>query len=115
VTGRDADAAAVDRALARYRVDRAIAHLTPPLARALASASGDAALTPAETLRMARPLVRAAAGCADDFEALLVPLARASIATLSEHLFALAVAPSPAPRARGLERELIALRDALLA
>jgi small GTP-binding protein len=115
VTGRDADAAAADRALARYRVDRAIAHLAPPLARALASASGAAALSPAETLRMARPLVRAAAGCADDFETLLVPLARASIATLSEHLFALAVAPAPAPRARGLERELIALRDALLA
>ncbi len=115
VTGRDADAAAADRALARYRVDRAIAHLAPPLARALASASGAAALSPAETLRMARPLVRAAAACAEDYETFLVPLARSSIATLSEHLFALAVAPSPAPRARGLERELIALRDALLA
>jgi small GTP-binding protein len=114
ITGRDADAAAADRALARYRVDRAIAHLAPPLARALASASGDVALSPAETLRMARPLVRTAAACADDFDALVPPLARASIATLSEHLFALAVAPSPAPRARGLERELIALRDALL-
>jgi small GTP-binding protein len=115
ITGRDADAAATDRALARYRVDRAIAHLAPPLARALASASGDAALSPAETLRLARPIVRAAAACSDEFEPLLVPLCRASISTLSEHLFALALAPSPAPRARGLERELVALRDALLA
>jgi hypothetical protein len=59
--------------------------------------------------------VRAAASSSahDEYDGILVPLARSAIATLVEHLFALAVAAPPPPRAEGLLREFAALADAL--
>jgi cellulose synthase operon protein C len=111
--GRDRSSAAADPVLARYRVDRAVASLAPPLARALASLGHDS-LSPAELAPFARSLVRAAASCSPpEPEALLPPLARAAVATLVEQLFARSVATPRASQAAGLLRELDALRAAL--
>jgi hypothetical protein len=114
-TGRDREAIARDRVLARYRVDRALERVAPPLARALASLAPESELGPAQLAAPARALVRAAAASSapDEYDAILAPLARTAIATLVEHLFALAVSPSPPPRASGLLRELAAFEGAL--
>lgn len=113
VTGRDSDAVVRDRVLATYRVERALAHLAPPLANALAAMAPAARLLPAAVAPLARAAVRGAAGAQPDADALALPLARAAIASLVEHLFALAVAPPPPPRAAGLLRELDAFTAAL--
>ena len=111
--GRDRSSVTTDPVLARYRVDRAVASLAPPLARALASLGHDS-LSPAELAPFARSLIRAAASCSPPQpEALLPPLARAAVATLVEQLFARSVATPRASQARGLLRELDALRAAL--
>lgn len=108
--GRDRDAAERDPVLARYRIDRAIATLAPPLARSLASLAPEASLTPAQLAPVARTLVRAAASAsAPDAESLLAPLARAAVATLVEQLFAQSVAPPPQTGSEGVLRELHAL------
>jgi GTP-binding protein EngB required for normal cell division len=112
--GRDRTSATTDPVLARYRVDRAVATLAPPLARALASLVPRATLSPAQLAPFARPLVRAAASCAPpDPEALLPPLARAAVATLVEQLFALSLRAPGVTHAVGVLRELDALRTAL--
>lgn len=112
--GRDRDAAEGDPVLARYRTDRAIATLAPPLARSLAGLAPEASLTPAQLAPVARTLVRAAASASSpDAESLLLPLARAAIATLVEQLFAQSVAPAPQDGAEGVLRELHALAAAL--
>ncbi len=112
--GRDRTAATADPVLARYRVDRALAALASPLARALASLVPEAALSPAQLAPFTRALVRAAAASAPaDPQALLPPLSRAAVATLVEQLFALSVAPAEPSRAVGLLRELHALGAAL--
>lgn len=115
VTGRDCDALRKDRTLGRYREARATERLGPPLAHALTALSGPAALTPAQTLPLARVLVRAAVAAAEieEYEELLPALARAAIASLSEQLFALAGPNAPAPRASGMLRELAAFADTL--
>jgi len=113
--GRDRQSAARDPSLIRYRVERAVAALAQPLARALSSLAPQAGLGPAQLAPAARTLVRAAAEASEDAdpEALLLPLARASVATLVDHLFALSVRPTPATRAAGLVRELAAFAAAL--
>lgn len=112
--GRDPDAAERDPVLARYRIDRAIATLAPPLARSLASLAPEASLTPAQLGPLSRTLVRAAASAsAPDAGALLPPLSRAAIATLVEQLFAQSVAPPPQSASQGALRELHALAAAL--
>jgi small GTP-binding protein len=112
--GRDLASARADPLLASYRVDRALAALSPALGRALASLVPEASLSPAQLAPLARALVRAATSAAPaDPESLLPPLSRAAVATLVEHLFALSVpaaAPSSAP---GLLRELEAIERAL--
>jgi hypothetical protein len=99
----------------RYRVDRALARLAPPLALALTAVAPGAGLAPADVLPMARTLVRGAVAAADPraYGAVLPGLARASVATLLEHLFALAVPAEPKAQALGLVRELEAFREAL--
>jgi hypothetical protein len=112
--GRDRAAATTDPVLARYRVDRALATLAAPLARALASLVPEAALSPAQLTPFTRALVRAAASSAPpEPEALLPPLARAAVATLIEQLFTLSVAPPQPSPALGQQRELHALGAAL--
>jgi GTP-binding protein EngB required for normal cell division len=112
--GRDRASADADRTLASYRVDRALATLAVPLARALASLAPEASLSPAQLGPSTRALVRAAAAAAPgDPHALLAPLSRAAVATLIEQLFALSVAPARPTRAPGMLRELDALAKAL--
>jgi small GTP-binding protein len=112
--GRDRDAAERDPVLARYRIDRAIATLAPPLARSLSSIAPEASLAPAQLSPVARTLVRAAASAsAPDAEALLPPLSRAAIATLVEQLFAQSVAPPARTGSQGVLRELHALAASL--
>ncbi len=111
VTGRDARATAGDPQLTRYRADRALVRLAPPLARSLAELAPPEDVGVEELLPMARALVRGFAAGGDD--APLSGLARAAAASLVEHLGALAVLP-PSPRhARGRVRELDALAGAL--
>jgi GTP-binding protein EngB required for normal cell division len=112
--GRDPEAAGRDPVLARYRVDRTVAALAPPLARALASLAPEADLTPAQLSPAARALVRAAAAASPpDGGAPLRPVAGAAMATLVEHLFASSAPPAPAARSSGAVRELRAIAGAL--
>jgi len=113
--GRDRDRAARDPVLARYRVERAVAALATPLARAVAALVPDSSAAPAQLGASARALVRAAAEAteAPDPQALLLPLAKAAVSTLVEHLFATSVAAGPDTPAVGLKRELLALGAAL--
>jgi GTP-binding protein EngB required for normal cell division len=113
--GRDPESAARDAVLARYRVERAVATLAPPLAQAMASMGPPGALGPMQLAPVARALVRAAvdASQARDVDALLRPLARAAVDSLVERLFALSVRPAAPAQAEGLVRELAMLSDAL--
>ncbi len=112
--GRDPEAAATDPVLARYRVERALALVAPPLALALVALAPEARLSAAALAPTARALVRAAAGASPpEPDALLTPLARAAIATLVEQLFAWSVAAGPPARTPGLLRELSAFSLAL--
>jgi hypothetical protein len=115
VTGRERDALARDRVLSRYREGRAIERLAPPLAHALVAMAPDAGVTLAQAAALARPLVRAAAAASEPnaYVDILPALARSAIATLAEHLFALAVPREPPARAAGLLRELGALATTL--
>jgi small GTP-binding protein len=113
--GRDRAAATTDPVLVRYRVDRALAALAAPLARALASLVPEAGLAPAQLTPATRALVRAVASTAEpEPAAVLPPLARAAVATLVDQLFALSVASAEPSRAAGLVRELHALGAALV-
>jgi small GTP-binding protein len=114
--GRDRESVTRDPSLARYRVERAVAALAQPLARALSSLAPEARLGPAHLASMARMLVRAAAeaSIAPDPGALLLPLARAAVATLVDHLFAQSTPSAPTTLAPGLVRELTAFAAALL-
>jgi GTP-binding protein EngB required for normal cell division len=112
--GRDPDAAATDPVLARYRVERALSLVAPPLALAMNALAPEAAIGAASLAPAARALVRAAAGASiTDPDALLTPLARAAVATLVEQLFALSVSTEPPASAPGILRELRAFADAL--
>jgi small GTP-binding protein len=113
--GRDREHATRDPVLQRYRVERAVATLGPPLARALASLAPESSLGPSELVPVARALVRAATGASEapEPDGLLLPLARAAVATLVERLFALSIAPAPVTRAAGLVRELRAFSSAV--
>ena len=95
--GRNRAAAPADPILGRYRVDRALASIAPPLARALASLAPEAAQSPGQLAPFARALVRAVASAVhSQADALLPPLSRAAVATLVELLFAQSVASPPA-------------------
>ncbi len=114
VTGRDREAAASDPILLRYRVERALARFGPALADGLASLAPDAGLKPVDLVPLTRALVRPlgfASGAAG--AGAVTPLARAAVATLIEHLAALAVPPPRRAIATGLQSELLALKEAL--
>ena len=110
------DGLAQDASLARYRVDRALAHLARPLAASLAGAADGTGLGPSELAPLARATTRAFAASAppnSEGATSLVPLARSAVASLVEHLVALASSPPPPPRAAGLVGELHAFAAAL--
>jgi small GTP-binding protein len=112
--GRDADAAARDPVLARYRVARALGTLGPALSRALASLAPEARVSPARIEPIARAIVRAAASSAPpEVDALLSAIGRAAVATFVEMLFALSVASRSPTIAEGVLRELRAFAAAL--
>ncbi|HXX67577.1 MAG TPA: dynamin family protein [Polyangiaceae bacterium] len=103
-----------DAVLMRYRVDRALASLAPPLSRALSSLAPEAALAPADLLPSARAIVRAAVESSPfDSSAIVRAIARAGIATLTERLFAASSATPPTLSATGIVRELGAFAAAL--
>ena len=124
VTGRDRDAVASDPVLMRYRVERALARITPPLCDALAALAREKSqpdridregtapeIHPAELAPLARALVRqfAFAGSTSGHA-----LSRAAVATLIEHAFGRATPEVRAGTAMWLERELFSFSEALL-
>jgi hypothetical protein len=113
--GRDRESTTGDPVFTRYRAERAVSTLGPPLARALASLAPPSSLGPSQLTPAARALVRAAAEANAVFnpDALSLPLARAAVATLVELLFGLSVAPLRTTRTPGLVRELNAFAAAL--
>ncbi len=112
--GRDPDAASRDPVLARYRVDRAVAALAPPLSRALSSLAPEAGLSPSQLAPSARALVRAAAAASPpQDDAPLLALSRAAVSTLVEQLFSMSSAAAPPARGAALLAELQALAGAL--
>jgi GTP-binding protein EngB required for normal cell division len=114
VVGRDRDSAARDPVLERYRVDRALASLSGPLARALASLALEAELTPTELAPLARAVVRTAASAPADRPADVIrAMARAAVGSLAEHLFALSSTRIVPGHAHAVVRELGAFASAL--
>jgi GTP-binding protein EngB required for normal cell division len=120
VTGRDAESAAKDPVLARYRVERALAQLAPPLAATLARIAAGGDVTAEEITPLSRAVVRAFAGVPRTREqereppaTTMLPLARAAVTALIEHLGAKAVGPAVTQRAGGQVRELYAFEHAL--
>jgi GTP-binding protein EngB required for normal cell division len=113
--GRNPESAARDAVVARYRVERAVATLGPPLAQAMAAMAPPDALVPAQVAPVARALVRATvdASPARDVDAILRPLARAAVDSLVERLFTLSAPPAAPAQAEGLVHELTALSNAL--
>jgi hypothetical protein len=112
--GRDRESAAHDPALARYRVDRALTTLAPPLARALASLAPAGSVTPAAMEAPARAIVRAAAfGSAVPDDDTLAAIANAAVASLVDELFARSAPPASPRTAAGVLRELGAFARAL--
>ncbi|HSY25849.1 MAG TPA: dynamin family protein [Polyangiaceae bacterium] len=112
--GRDRESAARDPVLARYRVDRALTTLAPPLARALASLAPPGSVTPAAMEASARAIVRAAAfGSAVPDDDTLAAIASAAVATLIEELFSRSIPPASPRTAAGVLRELGAFACAL--
>jgi hypothetical protein len=80
----------------------------------LASLEPEAALEPAQIAPAARAIVRAAVeAAAVDVEAVVLAIARASVATLSDQLIAAASAPATPGSAAGVVREMQAFADAL--
>ena len=123
VTGRDADAARSDAVLARYRAERAVAHLSGPLAQALANVTKDARTTPDDFAAASRAVVRAAAGAWTGAapkrdavaESPALPIARAAVATAIEVLLGGANATLEPSPAAAIGRELAAVSRALSA
>jgi small GTP-binding protein len=113
VTGREARTTAADPLLARYRADRALVRLAPPLAHALSRLTPSADVAARDIVPASRALVRGFAAAGGDPP--VSALARAAAATLVEHLGALAVLPPAPSRAEGRVRELVALANALSA
>jgi small GTP-binding protein len=89
-TGRDRSTVARDVALQRYRVERALARLAPPLASGLAALVQGGATAEVDVAPMVRALVRSYAACTQGppDEAALIALSRSAIASLVERLAA---------------------------
>jgi hypothetical protein len=114
-TGRDRSAVARDVGLQRYRVERALARLAPPLASALAALVQGGVTAEADVAPMVRALVRSYAACTEGppNEAAVVALARSAIASLVERLGAQGLAPQTKPTEAGRMAELASLAEAL--
>jgi small GTP-binding protein len=110
--GRDRAQLSADRTLTRYRSERALAHVAPPLARALKTLAEGTPLDETALLPLARALVRAASAAAEDLGDGSA-LARAATLTVVERLSSLAVAPQAPSHAEPLLRELDAIAEAL--
>ncbi|HLK40243.1 MAG TPA: hypothetical protein VKU41_26005, partial [Polyangiaceae bacterium] len=111
--GRDADAAARDPVLARYRADRALTMLAPPLSHAMAALAPEARVAPTDLLHVARAIVRTASSGLPGVEPLLAAIAQAAVTTFTETLFALSTTPARSSTSHGVLRELGAFADAL--
>jgi small GTP-binding protein len=99
-----------DVALARYGVERAVAHLAQPLAQGLANVTTEAKTTAADWQTTTRTAVRAWAGLQT---ADVVALVRATVSTAIEMLMAKSV-PSPVETtSSGIRRELETFEAAL--
>jgi len=110
--GRDRETAAKDPSLQRYRVERALARLSPVLSESLAALAG-AGLTSQDLLPLARTLVRQLAFSGVTGTTLADALARAAVATLVEHIGARAVEERRAGTAASTEQELALFAEAL--
>ncbi len=114
LAGRDSESAGRDPALTRYRVNRAVAEVSPALRDALVAVAPEASPLGVDT--SLRALVRGAFGCAEpDATPPLLGLARSALSTWVEHLLILASAPASPGRAAGVARELRAFAEALVA
>jgi GTP-binding protein EngB required for normal cell division len=111
VTGRDAATTADDPLFARYRTERALVLLGPPLADAMARLAQSPSVTSRDLAPVARALVRAFV--ARPGSAPMSLLARASAAALVDHLGGFAVSTRPVGLAAGRVRELMAIAAAL--
>lgn len=103
----------IDGTLLRYRTQRALVHLAPTLAAAMAGMARGSELAPRDFTSLARLLVRSVVIASPPRAALRDPLARASVLALSEHLRGLAVIPDVSRLGAGLERELRTFLEAL--
>ena len=117
VTGRDAAQAEADPVLLRYRTDRAIARLAPPLARVLATLAGasdgdGAGASEADLALLCRGVVRTFAATGGR-EGALLPLTRSAVSSLVEHLLELARVAPGRPSAEGRVAEMEAIGAAL--
>jgi GTP-binding protein EngB required for normal cell division len=113
--GRDRAASANDPTLQRYRADRAVATIAPPLSRALASLAPEASLSPAVLAPMSRSIVRTAAAAEPlDVDSMLRAIARSGVASLVEAALASSADTAPTTRSPGILRELEAFAKNLL-
>ncbi len=114
VTGRDADAATRDPTLVRYRVDRAVARVTEPLATALvelartAGAGGD---LKGSFTGVAKAVVRASAWSSATLDG--GAIARAAIGGAVDDLLQRGLGGAEPPLLQGLEQELEAIETCL--
>jgi len=115
--GRRSEDVPRDDVMDRYVVERTLDALGRPLASALASLSGPASVEPAELLPLARALLRGALGMpmSSPRELYVASLAKASVATLVEYLFAKSTGEPPESSIGGVMRELEALGQCLSA
>jgi GTP-binding protein EngB required for normal cell division len=112
--GRDPQNALVDPVLARYRVDRALAGLSPALSTALVSLAPEAAFPPDQLGPYARAIVRTAASCGPmDLDEMLLAIARSALATLTEMLLVFGGGDHAPTKTAGTLRELEAFERAL--
>jgi hypothetical protein len=112
--GHEDNRASVDPVLGRYRVDRALAALSLPLARALVSLVSETDLPIARLIPGSRAIVRTAVSSGPvDLDEMLRAVARAAVATLVELLFALGETQAAPTRTAGTLREFKAFARAL--
>jgi GTP-binding protein EngB required for normal cell division len=111
VTGRDPKTVAADPLFARYRTERALVLMAPPLAEAMARLAAPSSVTSADVTPVARALVRAYVARPGGLS--VPPLARAAADALVEHLTGFAVSAHAPGVGAGRVRELAALAEAL--
>ena len=116
VIGRDSRDAAASASLDRYRAERLLAHVTQPLAFALAGLAEGTGITPSEVVPTARAIARPFGffrHSIDSNDAIAEPLARAGVATLVDLLMARGAPPPLLRTAEGRSLELASFDEAL--